>query len=263
MREEKLDDFAILILSCDKYADLWPITMMQFKQHFPHCPYKIYFGSNNIRAQDSDVISLLSGEDNDWSSSYLSILKQIPEKKLFILLEDLIVVSRIDREQFAACVEFLNEPDVKHIKYWPYPKPDRAANKLGFSIYQKGAPYRATVCGFWDRSCLESLLIPGETPWNFEILGSYRTSYLDGFYSLNHSLFDFINLIEKGMWIPDSVRKAAKLGITLDLNQRDSLQGKKTIKSWMQRIYFNLIMQIPWRYRVAIMTKLRKALISY
>ena len=261
--KNNMDDFAILILSCDKYKDLWPVTLKQFHDHFKQCPYKIYFGSNAHRCDDPSVIPLLSGEDKDWSSSYLAILKQIPEKKLFVLLEDLIVVSTIDPSRFSACVEFLVQQNANHIKYWPITDPNRSLHESEFQVIDRGAPYRATVCGFWDREYMQHLLIPGENPWNFEVLGSYRTSYLDGFYQLATPLFKFINLIGKGFWIPVSLEKARQLGIEIDTNPRGTLKGGRSLKSAMQIIYFNLVLYIPWRYRISIMAKLRKLLISY
>ena len=257
------NNFAILILSCDRYADLWPVALKQFRKHFEQNSYKIYFGSNTRKCEDPDVIPLLSGEDRDWSSSYLAILEKIPEKKLFVLLEDLLAVSTIDSSRFAACVEFLVHNNANHIKYWPNPNPDRSSDNPEFKIYDRGAPYRATVCGFWDREYLISLLLEGESPWDFEIMGSYRTSYVDGFYGLNKPLFEFKNLIEKGCWIPQSLEWAEKEGIELDLNKRPILQGRRQLVSRIKMAYFSLMIRVPWRSRVKWMNVLRRALISY
>jgi hypothetical protein len=257
------NNFAILILSCDRYADLWHVALKQFTTHFQQCPFKIYLGSNTIICNYTGVISLLSGEDKDWSSSYLAILKQIPEKKLFVLLEDLLVVSPIDRSRFTACVQFIEDHNANHIKYWPNPRPDRSSDYPEFEIYDRGAPYRATVCGFWDRDCLQKILIPGENPWNFEVLGSYRTSYMDGFFSLTTPLFSVINMVEKGCWIHKSVTVARGMGIEIDLTKRRESAGVRSLKSQLQEFFCNLMLKVPWRYRVSALALLRKFFISY
>jgi hypothetical protein len=255
--------FAILILSYDGFADLWPVALKQFKKHFKHSHLKIYVGSNTIRCNDPDVTSLLSGEDKDWSSSYLAILKQIPEKKLFVLVEDHVVISTIDPSRFTACIDFLQFQDANHIKYWSTPSPDRSSDNPEFKVYDRGAPYRATVCGFWDRECLQKLLIPGENPWNFEVLGSYRTSYMDGFYGLATPLFSFINLVEKGCWIPHSLRVARGMGIEIETKPRSVLKGGRSLKSSIQVLYFKLMLKVPWRYRVSTLALLKKLFVSY
>ena len=254
--------FAILILSCDKYSDLWPVTIGLLKKNLPQGNYNIYLASNKISCLNPAVISILSGHDVDWSSSYLSILEQIPEDKLFVILEDVLISSPIEANRFSSCIQFLFEEKASHLKYWPSPRPDFLIGG-GFSSYFPGAPYRVTVNGFWDRKVLTSLLLPGENPWQFEMQASYRSIYKEGFYTVDKPLFDFINMIEKGCWIPSSVKKLGNLNIDLDLSKRPILQGSSLVKSIAKRIYFNLILLIPWGFRVKLLSILKKAFISY
>lgn len=257
------NDFCILLLSCDKHADVWPVTLGQFRKYFRNNGYPVYFGSNQTAPDDPDVIPVLSGLDRDWSSSYTRILEQIPCRKLFVLLEDLVVASPIDPGEFNECVRFMLACDAMHIKYWSAPKPDKPTAHEFFWEYGRGAPYRATVCGFWDREYLLRLLLPGESPWNFEIMGSYRTSYHDGFYTTARPLFQSINIIEKGSWVPESLGWAARNNICFDLSRRPTLAGRKGLVSRLQAMYFSQMLKVPWRIRLGLMNKLRKGLISY
>lgn len=255
--------FAILILSCDKFADLWPSFLKQFRRFFPVGDYTLYLGSNQVSCNDPNVITILSGDDPDWSTSYKRILAQIQEPKLFVILEDLFPSSPVDTEGFKAALSFLHEKNAMHIKYWQRLVSYGPTDNPRIGIYQKEAPYRATVCGFWDRKCLMNLLIEGESPWNFEILGSYRTSYLEGFYGLKQPLCAYRNLIEKGSWIPQSIAWANSEGITLELDKRPLLKGGNQILSQAKILFFNSMLKIPWQWRVWLMNKLRRALISY
>lgn len=254
---------AILVLSCDKYADLWPSFLRQFRKFFPVEAYPLYFGSNKVRCDGPGVIPVLSGDDPDWSTSFKRILAQIREPKLFVILEDLFLASPVDADGFQAALTCLFEKDALHIKYWASPPVDEVTDNPRIGTYRRGAPYRATVCGFWDREYLMSLLIDGENPWNFEILGSYRTSYSEGFYGLTRPLCAYRNMIEKGCWIPQSVAWARKEGIALQLEKRALLKGGNQFVSRAKMLYFGLMLQVPWRWRVALMNKLRRALISY
>lgn len=254
---------AILVLSCDKYADMWAPFMKQLRRYFPVENYKVYFGSNQLRCAEPGVISVLSGDDVDWSTSFKKILAQIEEPKLFVILEDLFLASPVDAEGFKAALSCLVEKNALHIKYWAIPMPLEPIENPRIGIYPKGAPYRATVCGFWDREYLMNLLIGGENPWNFEILGSYRTSYSDGFYGLTRPLCDYRNMIEKGCWIPQSVDWANEEKIVLDIGKRPLLKGGSKLISRVKMFYFDLILKMPWSWRVSLMNKLRRALISY
>ena len=254
---------AVLVLSCDKYADLWPLFLQQFRRFFPAKDYKIYFGSNTVRCDEWGVIPILSGDDQDWSTSYRRILAQIEEPKLFVILEDIFLSSPVDPDGFLAALSCMFEKNARHVKYWASPLPDEPTENPWVGIYHRGAPYRATVCGFWDREYLLSLLIEGENPWNFEIHGSYRTSYSDGFYGLMRPLCSYHNMIEKGCWIPQSLVWAREAGIGLQFDKRPLLKGWNQFASRVKMLYFDLVVHIPWRWRVALMNKLRRVLISY
>jgi hypothetical protein len=115
---------AVLILSCDKYADMWTPFMLQFRRFFPVEDYQIYFGSNMVRCNEPDIIPLLSGDDPDWSTSLKKILSQIEEPKLYVILEDLFLSSPINKEDFQAALSYLFEKDAIHINYWASPATD-------------------------------------------------------------------------------------------------------------------------------------------
>ena len=60
---------ALLVISCDKYADLWPIYFGSLFKYWPNCPFKIYLGSNFKIYDHKDVTMINVGEDYDYSSN--------------------------------------------------------------------------------------------------------------------------------------------------------------------------------------------------
>jgi hypothetical protein len=254
--------FAILILSCDKYSDLWKPFFNLFWANWPDCPYKVYLGSNTIKYIDNRVKTILSGDDKDWSSSYTAILKKIPENYLFVWVEDGFIISPIESKKFSEYFSFVQEIKAKHVQIKPLPKPDRLLNE-DFGVYEKGIPYRINVVGFWQKKYLQQLLIPGENSWNFEIMGSYRSSFEDGFYCLNRRIFDYLHIVEKGEWISESLDYCQKKKIDLNFKKRKKITLDKIITSKIKSWYFDLIIKINWRYRIKIMNLFRKIIISY
>lgn len=256
-------DFAVLVLSCDKYSDLWAPFFKCFWKFFPAYDCTVYLGSNTVPFDDPKVKTLFSGEDVDWSSSYRKILQQIPEKKIFVILEDLFVASPINEDIFLKVIAFVRDRDANHLRYLTHIKPSAPLENPLFGVYDKKMPYRATVCGFWDREYLLDLLLDGESPWNFEIMGSYRTSYSDGFYAMVEPLFELKNMVEKGCWIPASAAWAQQEGIQINLEARSMLSGFNQFKSVIQMRIFDAIVKTPWKLRLALMNQLRKLFISY
>jgi len=70
-------------------------------------------------------------------------------------------------------------------------------------------------------------------------------------------------MIEKGCWIPQSLEWARENGIELALDKRPLLTGGNKLISNLKMFYFGLMRRLPWHWRVSLMNKLRRILISY
>ena len=160
-----VSDFAIIVLSCDKYADLWPGFFHQLKKTFD-TPVKKYLVTNHLEYEDlitKNLQIIKNGDDQGWSSNVLSALDKVQEKKIFIILEDIFIISPINQQDFERLVQFSIEGDVQHIKYMGYPAAQIPINDL-LSQYEVGMPYLVSVCGIWDRKYLRDLILNGENP---------------------------------------------------------------------------------------------------
>ena len=256
---------AVLILSCDKYSDLWEPFFELFFKHWPDCPYKIYLSSNKVPFKTKyPVENIMTHDDPDWSTSYRKILDRISEEYVLVLLEDIFITSGIETRQIENIFKFMKTTKAKHIHLRPLPQPDRLVdNNLKLGLYEKGCPYRVNAAGFWNKSDLYSLLIPGESPWNFEIMGSYRSSYSDGFYCLTKQLFTWVHVVDKGSWLQDAVAYCQKNNIIIDLSKRPILKISRKISTMMKIYYFDLIILVSWKTRLKILNFMRKVFVSY
>lgn len=257
-------DCAILVISTDKYQDIWDPFFKCFQKQWKNCPFPVYLGSNMISYTGSyPVKTILSGADKDWSSSARKILNQIPEEYLFVILDDFMLISSPEDDCMSKHFQFMKDHQVNHMHFANDIIPFDEEFNSEYGIYARGAPYRSNVFGFWKKSCMLGLLIDGENPWNFEIMGSYRSSYLNGFFAIRKHPFQTLNTIEKGNYIAASAAYCKSNGIELSFERRKILSGKKNLKSLIQAQIFYLINLIPWRYRLGTMNILRKLLSSY
>lgn len=249
-------DFAILILSCDKYSDLWDPFFKQFWKYWPDCPYKVYLGSNETTYKNSKVVNVLSGKDIDWSHSYRNILDQIPENYLFVWLDDVFLISEINSDEFGKCFDYFKKNNGNHMAFLP-----NKTIKERYYLLEKGMPYRVCVLAFWKKTYLQNILINGENPWNFEIMGSYRASYDEGFFCVNYPLLEYIQLVEKKFWTKKGFEYCKNNNIQINEQSRP-IQRFELFNKYKD-IYFNLMLKCPWRIRVKIMGIFRKLFISY
>lgn len=258
-----MQNCVILVLSCDKYSDLWKPFFHQFWKYWPDCPYSVYLGSNtHVFTKDKRVQTILSGPDKDWSTSFLAILQKIHEENIFVWLDDIFLISPIDGDVWNSCWALLKSK-ANHIFTSPLPQEDKKSTDNRFGIFEKGEPYRASVQGYWKKSYLSKLLLPGETPWNFEIMGSYRCSYSNGFYYLTKPLFSALHVVEKGKIFNEALIYCTKHNIPLDTSTREIMKGTSYFKSKIKMIIYLLVLKIHWKKRVQMMSNLRRLLISY
>lgn len=259
---EHKNKLSVLVLSCDKYADLWPPFFECFFRFWPDCDLPVYLGVNEKSFANERVRIILSGEDRDWSSSARKIIEQIDSEYLLILLEDLFLIENVSSGKFKSSFDALVRNNFKHCHIDQRTKPELGGED-GLGVYPKGMPYRVNVLGLWKKDYLLKMLIDGENPWNFEIMGSYRSAYDEGFYCLPAGIFETINMVEKGQWFPDKLKIAQKMELTLDTSKRKILSGTALWKSRLQVSIVSLILLLPWRKRVKLMNMLRRLLFSY
>jgi len=263
MMKEFSRQLTVLVLSCDKYCDLWYPFFYCLKKYWPDCPYRIVLGSNTKIYKSNIIKTILSGSDLNWSTSLKKLLEQIQTPYVFTWLDDSFPTAPVDTDVFTNTVEFMIKRNAKNVHAVASPKPDKVIANGQFGEYFKGAPFRVITQGFWQVNFLSEVLLEGENPWSFEIFGSYRCMYTDGFYCTIRPAIKYINVVEKGKIFQDSLNICRSLGIPLDISKREVLKNMSFIKSELQKITFNTMIKIPWTYRIRVMNLIRRILISY
>lgn len=224
------DKFAVLVVSCDKYSDLWKPFFKFFWRFWPDCPFKVYLLSNKVGANMSQVENLLVGDDLSWSDSLIKGVTQLKkEEYIFLVLDDLFLCDFIRTDKVLKIFNWILESNAHYARMNPSQKPGKPYNEL-VSIVSKGAIYRAsTVLSVWKKDILLNLLKPGESAWDFEVWGSVRSDNYDGFYTTWEDHFPIINCVIKGKWQRSAVKKLKSLGVDIDLNRREVMTITETI----------------------------------
>ena len=90
------DNVAVLVVSCDHYADLWLPFFHLFKRFWPDCPYSVYLLTNEKDFQFPDVSVIRTGIDVSWSDNLKMGLQQIREKYILMIIDDLFLLKPVD-----------------------------------------------------------------------------------------------------------------------------------------------------------------------
>jgi len=243
------EKFSIIILSCDKYSDLWKPFFNLFFRFWPDCPFPIMLVSNSKRFLRSGIKQLLVGPDKSWSDTLLTALSNISTEYVLLMLEDIFLTSAVDTEVVINNILWLDSRKGNYLRLNPTPKPVRKIDEEHGEAPPSSVYRTSTVFCIWRKSVLEQLLVPGESAWDFEIFGSVRSDIIPGFYACIRPTFQYINGVVKGKWSSWAVTLLKQRGVNLDLHARPIMGWCETVGlrlAIMRGLIYELI---PWKWR--------------
>ena len=236
---------AILVNSCDKYADAWPPFFKILKAVWSDCDWPIYLNTESLtcKVPEFDVITLnnIEGKKNiEWGERLIDSLKRIDAEIILFLLEDFFFEEPVKTEVVFQALRWMEEDhnianinfettgmyareyyELNHLSEYKYP---------GFGLKQKKDKFiLAANPGLWRREDLIKVTKPFESAWTWEGYGSIRAQrypkdfYCRTYYGERPFVYDNIRggAIHRGYWVGCTVRPLFdKYGIDIDLNQR-------------------------------------------
>ena len=218
---------ALLVVSCDRYRDLWvPFFTLLFR-YWPDCPYPVFLGSNDETYPDRRVVPLAVGADVDWSTNLKRMLERIPLEGILLLQEDFLIDRRVDTERTRGLIGYAAAKGAACLRLMPIPGPDNpCADHPEIGEIRKGAEYRVSLqAAWWRKENLAAVLAAGESPWQFEVQGSRRSDTLAApFLSLREGvdfpLDYYTTAVFRGYWEPGAVALCRREHIPVDLRAR-------------------------------------------
>lgn len=246
------DKFAVLVVSCDKYADLWKPFFQSFRRFWPDCPFAVYLLSNKIGTDLPQVKNVLIGDDVSWSDNLIKGLKSLKEEYVFLFLDDLFLRDFVKTEEVSKIFNWIAESKANYVKMSPLDRPDKPYNEL-VGVVAKRKSYRiSSIVCIWKKSFLLELLKSGESAWHFEIYGSVRSDAYDDLYSTWKNYFPVINCVIKGKWQRGAVNKLRSWGIDVDLSKREIMSFKETAIFYLKQLRSSTLNLVPAKYRRSI-----------
>ncbi|MFZ5571246.1 MAG: hypothetical protein ACOZF0_12615 [Thermodesulfobacteriota bacterium] len=234
-----MKDVSLLIMSCDKYADLWKPFFHLLFYYWPELPFPVYLLSNHRIYPDGRVRPLAVGEDRSWSHGLLAAIGKIDTPLVLCMLEDFFLQEPVDQEAISNCLRMMEETDAGMMRLVPNPRPDLPIDgypEIGEIAIS--SPYRvSTQATLWRKSELHRVVKAGESIWEFEINGTERSrSFDNGYYCVWKGVMRYIHVIERGKWFRRQARKYAAMGIGCDFSRRPVMTRKETLLwhgSWL------------------------------
>jgi hypothetical protein len=193
-RNKYMRNMSVLICSSDKYKSLWNLHFDFLNRYWSDCPYPVYLGTDSLKFEKINTL-LTTGNRLSWSSCLLEWLNQIETEYVLLTLEDFIIRRQIITSEINHCLEFIVNQNIDCLRLVARPLPFYRdnENKL-FGSYDKRMPYIVSLqASIWKKTTLMSLIVEGESIWEFEIYGSFRAKLQEKlrFYGVYRTIFDY------------------------------------------------------------------------
>jgi|ERR1700733_11383486 hypothetical protein len=240
-------ELAILVLSCDKFADAWDPFFNMALKYWPDCPYRIYLCSETKNYENKRVTVIKPGRELPWSALLQWALEFVSEKYILFLLEDYIFLKPVETSRIERLFGVLKQTDSCYLRLFPCPGPDEPLSGYpGVGIIKPGSGYRnCTQAAIWKKAALQSIIEPNESGWEFELRGVKRADKLDGmFLSVeiddkgdplekgDYPITYYCTAINRGVWRREAVRIIRRHGFRVDLKARP----QESVRTMYQRI---------------------------
>lgn len=230
-----MDKVTILVNSCDDYEEIWNPFFMLYKKYWPTCNYpivlnteskKYHYGDLNIR-----TMSLYKpGQKVPWGKRLIETLKNVESEYILFLLDDFFFTDYVDVKRLEECIKWMDEnPNIATFGFTRTRQPNIKDGKFpGFEKRPQEGEYRLnTQAAIWRREKLISYIRPHESAWDWEILGSKRSSrYQEDFYSAIEGdllIFPYNSVdygLRRGKWLKGTVSVFDREGIKVDYSKR-------------------------------------------
>lgn len=251
------DRLAVLVNSCDKYSDVWPVFFQLFFKYWPDCPYPVYLGTNEKTYDDLRVTSLCVGPDKSWAESTRAMVSMVPETSILWFLDDYLIWEKVATAEVESLYGRFIDLGANYLRF----SPDGGTEKMKPVIDEQllellpGAGYRASLDNaIWKCDMLLTLLKDGETPWEMESLGSERSNLYGGFYATRTKVFHRTNGLERGKWLRYNLPYFAREGMTIPPGRpilSEKRERFKTLKKYVKfafsplRPFFRILKGLP------------------
>jgi hypothetical protein len=213
----------VLVVSCDRYSDLWRPFFELFWRQWPNCPGPVYLGTNFESYDDPRVATLRVGTDVNWAAGVTSMLDRIGGEYVIVMLEDFLLMQTVDNARIERLADVAVSEQVGCLRLYSIFPPETGMTRYPeLGSFAPGEKWRITAqAAIWRVDTLRRLLVPGFTAWDFELVGSQMSDYMpDRIWGVLQPALVYDQAVEKGKWRPQGLAICDAAGVRVDLDKR-------------------------------------------
>lgn len=252
---------AILVLSCDKYSDLWNDFFNLKEKFWPDCPYPCYLATDTVDYKRDGVQLIHFGNIRLWSVCAREAIKQIKEPYIALFLEDAFIYKKIETSIVEENLKFM----IGHKADYLTMERNRSGSELlpedeivpHIWKIDKHRNYGIdTSASIWEKEFFRKELERVDcNPWQFEVNYCKQAKTEEGLpgriFFDDRQPFNISpeEVVVQGKFAPDTVAMFHRLGYDIDTSKREILPHRSTFIGGLKRWFRNHLRETPFLSR--------------
>jgi hypothetical protein len=223
-----MDNFAIVILSCDAYSDAWDYFFTCFDKFWKPKNVKKYLVSNHKECKRRDIITICTGDEVPWSRKVRIALADIRENNLLVLLEDYFLCREVSKNEYESLVTCFTINNYDYLRLIPIPKENMKKPNGIYPLVEKSLYGINLQPAIWKKSFLLKILRDDDfSAWQLEALQKFGSNQrIKGNCSAtNYPVYNYVGGIIQGQWYPPAIKCLKGLGIEMVLGNRSIMSN--------------------------------------
>ena len=163
-----------LILSCDKFSDLWDANLKMLRSNWPDRTFETFIVTDKETDRtfpDANIIA--AGSNLEWSDRLKYALQYVKTDYLFLTLDDYFLVEKVDYKRIEHLVSIMEKDDYSYIRLFKNPKKatgDKVQNEEDLYYINNEVNYSVNLySGLWSKHFFSYCLKEPRTAWMFEV----------------------------------------------------------------------------------------------
>jgi hypothetical protein len=246
---------AMLVVSCDRYSDLWEPCFRLLDKYWPERDFDVYLMSNFMDFEWPGVKVIKVGEDISYSDNLRAAVAQVPEQWLLLWLEDLLLCAPVRNDRVMSIIGAAQRRGAGYLKLSPdMPLSYESASSDEVGPVPKGVRYRSAIgASFYRRQTLLRLLTPGASAWDLdrsEICDELPDEFLAlTVPSAKNPPIPHLNAVIKGRWTigMKTFLETEGLGEYVNRRRSESVGSVLYRKLFLWRLAVLRSLRVHWR----------------
>ncbi len=225
------DKITVIVNTCDAYSDLWKMFCLALNEYWPDRTIDIVINTEEKKTlgfKNSNT-SIHNSDSKFWGERLIETLNDIKTEYIVMLYDDFIIEESFDESVLHKILEWMENDSNISVFYLDNLKLKPVKGEAifeGFELIDFTSDYRLNSApAVWKKCDLKLFTGKEDTPWAWEVFGTYRTQKtIKKFYQPQKKIYSFNGskggAIYRGKWVKDVVDKSYKYDLDIDFTKR-------------------------------------------